>query len=279
VNNLIKTLEDAGFSTKEAKVYLTLLDLGVGTVSEISRHAGLNRSSTYVVLESLKRRGFIGESPDNKKVARYLPFMPEIIARSIEGRARKGEEIKEKFEKILPELRRIYKDIKLRPRVIVYEGQDAIKKGYHDIFVEQVLEKGMSKFRVYEDLSNIFYCCPPDFIKDDALLLSNVVGNKKMMYVISPRTKETTKAVNEYKKYNSPDDFLLIPEKKFNYKNKKILSLSIYEDKVEFFSKERTFNVIIENQEIADTLKSIFDLAWKEAKRLDKSDNNTQHPK
>ncbi len=41
--DLQKTLEFVGFSNKEVLVYLALLQLGKGTVTQISKKAGINR--------------------------------------------------------------------------------------------------------------------------------------------------------------------------------------------------------------------------------------------
>ena len=50
---LIENLEKFGLSKKEASVYLALLGLGPSLVSDISDKAKMNRSTTYVILESL----------------------------------------------------------------------------------------------------------------------------------------------------------------------------------------------------------------------------------
>ena len=63
---LIKQLENAGLQPNEAKVYLALLGLGRGRVTDISKAAHLNRTTGYDILERLclygvvdRRRKFI----------------------------------------------------------------------------------------------------------------------------------------------------------------------------------------------------------------------------
>ena len=53
------TLIKFGLSEKEASVYIALLELEVAVVQEIASAAGINRSSTYVVLEALQKRGLV----------------------------------------------------------------------------------------------------------------------------------------------------------------------------------------------------------------------------
>ena len=53
---LVTNLIEFGLSDKEARIYLSLLESDTSMVQEIAKNAGVNRSSTYVVLESLKRK-------------------------------------------------------------------------------------------------------------------------------------------------------------------------------------------------------------------------------
>ena len=52
-------LIELGFGDKEASVYLVLLELGPSTTTEISRAAGINRTTGYDILESLASEGLI----------------------------------------------------------------------------------------------------------------------------------------------------------------------------------------------------------------------------
>ena len=46
-------------SEKEARVYLYALELGATTADKLAKHAKVNRSTTYVQLESLMKNGLI----------------------------------------------------------------------------------------------------------------------------------------------------------------------------------------------------------------------------
>lgn len=56
MKNLTNILKSFGMSQKEAEVYLALLELGSAKVSDVSKQSSVNRSSAYVVLETLKER-------------------------------------------------------------------------------------------------------------------------------------------------------------------------------------------------------------------------------
>src|SRR5581483_2129774 len=92
-NVLAKQLIEFGLSQKEAKVYLALLELEVGSVSEVAKSANINRSSTYVVLSSLKKKGLISTSED-KKIQMFVATPPEMLLLEAQEKAKQAESIK-----------------------------------------------------------------------------------------------------------------------------------------------------------------------------------------
>jgi sugar-specific transcriptional regulator TrmB len=94
--NLLITLQNYGLSEKEARVYLTVLELGTSIASTIARRAELNRVTVYTLLEDLRRRGITNEiKKDNIKY--YNAVGPELLFNQLE---KKYEDFKQK----LPEL-------------------------------------------------------------------------------------------------------------------------------------------------------------------------------
>ena len=77
---LQKSLEYIGFSGKEVLVYLALLELGKGTVAQISRKAGINRPTGYHVLASLEVKELVKASGKEPK-QEYMAESPEKIPR------------------------------------------------------------------------------------------------------------------------------------------------------------------------------------------------------
>lgn len=52
-----KELKQLGLSDKDIEIYLSGLKLGPSSVQEISRKAGVKRSTTYLIFENLKKMG------------------------------------------------------------------------------------------------------------------------------------------------------------------------------------------------------------------------------
>jgi len=58
-SQIVRILQKFGFGEKEARVYLTLLELKEAISSTISRKTGLKRPTTYLMLENLQKQGLV----------------------------------------------------------------------------------------------------------------------------------------------------------------------------------------------------------------------------
>lgn len=255
----LKTLIEFGLSEKEAKIYLALLELETSGVNEIAKKTGINRSSAYVVIDMLLKKGLVSTSKDERKIQRFTAAEPESFLKIAEDNERKYKQVKEKIKEIIPTLRSQHKDTKHRPQVYIYNGKEAVRLGFYDIFFEQV-KRGMKMMRIYEDMSNVLKFPDSDYIEWDVNEIKKFDVDYK---IISPDNPNARKVVNRYKRLGFKK-FVLIPQNLFNRIRGQNLAFSIYEDKIEFFSQD-AFLTIIESKEIADTLKNVFDLAWEEA--------------
>lgn len=250
-----KQLTHYGLSEKEAKLYITLLELEIATVFEVAKHAGINRSSAYVVLEGLKKKGLVGIS-DDKKVRNYVAASPEILLQSAEASAKKHEEIKIGIESIIPELKALHKDTKHRPVVKVFEG----KNGLINIF-EDTLSSKEKKIRIVSAVEKIFSLLPdyfPNYVK-------RRLKKGIKMYGIHPYDSIAQHLV----KMQVPglDEPILIPKEKYKIP----ADFAIYDDKIGYMSPaDGGFGVIIESKQMAGVMKNVFDMAYEEAKRLNK---------
>jgi sugar-specific transcriptional regulator TrmB len=112
--NLLITLQNYGLSEKEARIYLTTLELGTSIASTIARRAELNRATTYTLLEDLKRDGIVNETT-KEGVKYYSVISPDILLKQLE---QKYESFKEK----VPELLAMAEKFGNRIKVQFFEG-------------------------------------------------------------------------------------------------------------------------------------------------------------
>lgn len=251
---LIEKLEKFGLSRKEATIYLALLELGPSPVQEIAKKSSMNRSTTYVLLDSLVSHGLVSTS-EKSGVKIYNPAPPERLVQFLEESVKKYTELVGIAHSILPELKATYVGVGPKPKVQFFEGLEGIKTAYEDTLTAQ------EPIRAYASIENMHKALPgyfPEYYQRRA-------KRKIKIRAIFPDTQEA----RERAKHNREEarEALLVPRDKYAFSPE----INIYDDKIVFMSLVERFSLIIESQELADALKKAFELSWQEAKRLNRS--------
>ena len=244
---MIKALEKFGLSEKEAKLYLTSLELGEDTASNISIKSSLPRTLVYDILERLIDLGLISYSIKNNK--KYFTASPpdELISILKE----KEETIKE----ILPYLKDLQKaKAAKRPKVEIYVGEEGMKTVMNDIL------RSNSKELLAYGSSRSSYEIMPLFIEK---WHKQRVENKIIMKILYNDTKEAKDKVKKFK-----ESLLLAKHRFMPIKLESPTATLIYSNKVvlQSWTKE-PFAVMIENEEMAKNQKKYFEELWKIAKK------------
>src|SRR3989344_1124702 len=125
--DMLQQLTSLGLSDNEAKVYMAMLELGPATVLEISARAGVNRPTTYVQIESLKKMGLVSTQIKGKKQL-FIAESPEQLEFIIENQKKEIEHKKEELSKLLPELTSLFNVAGDKPQVRFFEGKEGILK-------------------------------------------------------------------------------------------------------------------------------------------------------
>src|SRR4030043_417971 len=98
--SFLKKIKDFGLNSYEAKIWTALLSRGVSTAGELSDIAGVPRSRSYDILESLEKKGFIVMKLG--KPIKNIAIPPEEVVE----RVKKGVDIQAQEQiKILDQLR------------------------------------------------------------------------------------------------------------------------------------------------------------------------------
>src|SRR4030042_3390396 len=82
--SFLKKIKDFGLNSYEAKIWTALLSRGVSTAGELSDIAGVPRSRSYDILESLEKKGFIVMKIG--KPIKYLALPPEEVVERVKKR-------------------------------------------------------------------------------------------------------------------------------------------------------------------------------------------------
>lgn len=249
--SLKKTLEYIGFSEKEVEMYLALLELGKGTVTVISRKAGINRPTGYHVLASLALKELVrvsGKEPKQEYVAESPDALEKLLAEKIENDQAYLNEAK----KIIPELKSMH-NVSGRPKVSFYEGREGVEKVYEDTLTSH------EPIRAYASVENMHAGLPGYFPKYYERRAEKGIAIRAI--VPDSETGRERKSFDKEEKRETA----LVPAHMFNF----IPEINIYDNKVMIASWREKLGIIIESAEIADAMKKIYELAWAEALRLD----------
>ena len=254
---VVKTLSRLGLSEKEAMAYLALLELELATAAEIAKHSGLNRSSTYVVIESLKKKGFAGTSKD-LKIHKFFAISPDSLAESARANARESSATLESVERVVPELKALHKGAKSKPVVKVYDGKEG--------FVNALFSTLESKEKVMR-----YHAYAAELINMVTLEGLVMYGHRRIQtklkaYSIMPDTKESMELVNTAPKYFKA---ALIPKSNYHL----ISHFAVWDDKTAyaFCSDSNIVTIVIESREIAHNMKNLFDMAFEKASQTGKT--------
>jgi len=256
-NVLVNNLIEFGLTEKEAKIYIALLEFEIATVTEVAKVSGINRSSTYVILESLKQKGLVSVSED-KNVQQYVPTSPNMLLKTAERLAEKHEQIKNNIENIIPDLKALHKGTKQKPVVRVFEGKQGLINLYEDSLTSK--EK---IFRVVASVGALLDIVSPEYFQN---FLFRRMDKGIKMYGIHPDDDVAFNILKNLPK--SIDEQVFVVEKNFNIPS----DMAIYDNKIAYLLTDNGgLGILIESKEMADVMKSIFDLAFLGAKHTPNS--------
>ncbi|KKQ34130.1 MAG: Transcriptional regulator, TrmB [Candidatus Nomurabacteria bacterium GW2011_GWB1_37_5] len=243
---LEKFLEDIGLSDKEAKVYLALLSVDNYSVLELAKKTNINRTTIYPVLEKLMKDGLVSEVKINKKV-KYQAASPERLETFIESQRVKLNEQSKVIQDVIPQLKSLARESGEKPIVTVYDGREGIINSLKGYF--QSADEGGTVYLVY----------PVDLIKE-------TFSPKELEQFRNIRTNKSikSKAIFNSVNYEQPasdesGERFKIDEKKYPIK----VDLGIYKDRIRINTLGKGLSAIyIRSQDLADTLRTLFDLAY-----------------
>jgi len=235
---LLPVLTNIGLTDKEAKVYLSLIELGTSVVSNIANKAKINRVTTYDILEKLKEKGLVS-SFSKQKISYFSPADPEIVASNYEQRSKA-------LLQAVPSLKRLRGET-AHPRIQYFEGLEGIKAIYTDTLTAKT---EILNFSNSEEIRKIW----PTYDKD---YVSKRAKKKIFLKGIITNDEAGKKVKSEDALYHR--EMRLIPKDQYNFTNE----INIYDDKVSIISfTDEIIGMIIESKEIANTQRAIFSIAW-----------------
>ncbi len=241
--NLNHVLTNLGFDEKEARIFLALVELGEATVLQISRASGVNRASIYYILEKMKQRGTVAVLEKSGGEV-FTAVDPRLLL------AREKQRVKD-FERAVPELDSLINKTGHRPHVRFFEGVEAVKALYADSLnaKTEILNYANSR-----DIREVW----PEY---DEEYVAQRAQRKIWLRGIAPKDAYGQRVHGQDKTCHR--EIRLIDPKKLAFNNE----INIYDDKIALVSfRDGVFGVMIESKDLAETQRSIFEMAWSFAK-------------
>lgn len=235
-----QALLEFGLSGKKADVYLAALELGSASVIEISKKAGIKRTTCYDILQDLGSEGLISETSKGKR--RLFAGEDPI---KIQKRLRSRERL---FSEILPQLQSINNARGMKPKIRFYEGKDGLREVYKD-----TLERGSEilAFASYDIVGVLGKEWADEYLRNrlkKGIYAKAIIPGSDMIkrdFVSRDQDqRRSTKTID-------PDRYPFSIE------------INIYgHQKIALMSAKEEIAVIIEGTEIHNTMKLVFQLLW-----------------
>lgn len=247
MDELKKKLIDFGMSDKEASVYLAMLELGPASALDIAKKADVNRATTYILIESLKRRGLMN-SVEREKKTLFAAESPEHLLSIVGEKLVEAEKQQTGLHDVMPEFMALFNAVEEKPRVRFFESYEGIRACREALLQTRDAQELIRVFIHYnEDMVRL-----AKFEEEQRLGLNRRASKFRLLYSMEPGLDLPAFGKNiEIRR--APHDMPLF-HGELNIADRFILAAS---------ATPRPIVVIIESKQVAELFRSLFDLAWR----------------
>lgn len=230
---------------KEANAFLELVKLGASPVSVWAKHAQVNRSSMYVVLDRLMASGLVTIFT-HRGIIHAQAVAVSNLPSLLEKKQKDIEDAKRILDAELPELQALEKTNPIVPKIQFFEGKHRVEAMYEEVLLERSFKAFFHPGRVKAMMPEYFHKIP------EAIKASG--GSAKELLV---RCKEA----QEYKRlYASARHAISILPEGVTFSSDTIITKQkIY---LVGYGKNIVVATEIWNSELAQTQAVLFDLLW-----------------
>lgn len=239
--DISEALTTLGLNDKQKAIYIALLQLGKGSAYSIADKAGIKRPTAYVILSELIDKGLAERIPRVRKQM-YRPISPEQAFAVAEEKLSLAKEK-------LPELLAMTKGADTKVNVLYFEGLKGIK---------QVMEYKREEDEGKEILG--FYAVERDLPKELTDYFEEW-NNKLVKRRITMRGIVPDHESLAYYRENDARHgrtMKVIPHKEFSSN----VAIDISERIVRIHDYKNLQGIVIENADVANTMREIFEMAW-----------------
>ena len=254
-SQLTKKLNLLGLDDKEAQIYLCLLKSGILSPLELSRKTEIKRGTIYRVLEQLRDLGLVDEVIDEKKT-RFEAIPPEKLESIVSLKETKLESIKNELPSLIAQLNSIKQTLPTGSKVLYYRGKKGLQQMVWNV-TKADPKMGFLGFGYFDWNKSI----------------GKKFAEKVRQEMVSKRIP-LREILNE-----SPGNDFTDAADYFKFYQKRVIlkslleinhNIGIFNDVLHYnyYFQGETFGIEIHNKEIANTQRQLFEMAWKQAKKV-----------
>ena len=254
IENLLKSLD---FDEHEVRSYLFLLEKGSQTAGALAKGLGVPRSSLYGFLKRLTQENLVVESQKNG-VKIFVAEPPEKVNLLFGQKMEILQKAQSEYIKILPELKSRQGKKYQTPKFQVFEGTEELKNALKDMLLYRDIETQAfwPQKKMVEILSGEF------------LRYHNKQRIKSNLSVRAIWPQQQKVKIKDHPYFGSGEKFLreirIAPPGIDFY-----MGYWVYGNKIVFISSTReSFGFIIQSQEMAQMLKTQFEIMWQISRPL-----------
>ncbi|MEN9558604.1 MAG: hypothetical protein RL141_973 [Candidatus Parcubacteria bacterium] len=244
--SLTNALESLGLSDKQARLYLALLEHGEGTAYEAAKRSGIKKPTAYVLLEEMVERRVVKKIL-SAKAMHYAALDPVDIFVHARGKL-------DRAEAVLPELRALAKTENKKVHAEYYEGPAGVQEMYQRLFNDKTAKDGIAFYAHGRDTSS-------------EIMNYWIEVNKEFMKRGIKRRAVTTDdpSIKDYLESKiTPPEFMRLKALSPTIYDSNI-SIEVFGSHTHILSHKYLQGIVINNPDIADALKQIFEIVWKGA--------------
>jgi sugar-specific transcriptional regulator TrmB len=241
-------LKKLGLSDKEAKLYLTSLTRGPETAPTLAKLSEIVRPTAYVIIDGLVQKGLMSSTVKGKKTF-YTAESPEHLLSLIRLQKKEIEEKEREIFKLIPQLELIANIKGEKPKVRVFEGKEGLKA-----VIESILKSKTKLIYSFMPADQLFELFPAEEHRE-------LMASPRIKKRIKGKLLYTSKRGQIYKAKDPQNlrEATFIDEKNFPFN----CGIDIYDNNIAFYTyKGVIMGVVIENEDIANTMKTVFNMLW-----------------
>lgn len=248
LDRLVKQLQQFGFSEKEARLYLCLSELGPSTIQDIAKYSKISRSTTHILCEQLKKKGFIGETHKGKKRLLFIEDLSRFRD-VIDGEKFQLNMKEMALGNLIANLHNLHPTHNDTPKVRFYEGAEGFIK-----ICERSLQKAKGTMYFVSSMPDYYRVTTQQYGQD--YYVPTRVEKKIKIRILAPKDEYTEKLKQNDVKELRQTKFLP-PTHPFKS------TMFIYGDEFSLISSHAPFlGVVVESKELAHFMTQLFHIMW-----------------